>query len=191
MDSMHRKIAILEQLKAGELEIALKQIAEFQIKLKTSDFDQINTVLKKEVKQSISTEDFRGAKRFKRLIKAIKSLGKYGPDPANILDPVLLPEGYNGKILLISVSGGIMLNTVILRSGDLWHSEILRETREEIKDLGLVSSQAYPLGGAWARFEKGGAILIWGTSDQYGACDKDTAAQLLKMFYPDIEIKVE
>ena len=191
MDSIHRKIAILEQLKAGKLETALKQIAKFQIKLKTSDLDQIITLLEKEVKQSISTEDFRGAKRFKRLIRAIKSLSKHGPDPANILDPVILPDGYNGKILLISISGGIIENTVILRSGDLWHHEILREAREEIKDLGLVNSEAYPLGGAWARFEEDGCILIWGTSDQFGACDKDTASRLLKVTHPNKQIKIE
>jgi hypothetical protein len=96
------------------LEIELKEagLCPFiYLKVKSSDLDQIITLLEKEVKQSISTEDFRGAKRFKRLIRVIKSLSKYGPDPANILDPVILPEGYNGKILLISVAGGIIQNT--------------------------------------------------------------------------------
>jgi hypothetical protein len=191
MKSTQRKSDILERLKAGELEAALKQIADFQVRLEASDFDRIVSLLEKELKQCVSEEQFRSAKRLKRIIDAISSLRKSDADPSTILDPALLPEGYNGKILLISVSGGIMQNTVILRSGDLWHSEILRETREEIKDLGLVSSGAYPLGGAWAHFEKDGAILIWGTSDQYGACDKETAAQLLKKIHPDKEIRVE
>ena len=96
-----------------------------------------------------------------------------------------------GKILLLSVTGGAIENTVILRSGDLWHSEILRETQAEIKDLGLVSSDAYPLGGAWARFEKDSSIIIWGTSDQFVACDKETAAKLIKIAYPDKELLIE
>ena len=191
MQKTDRKSAVLEQLQAGELEAALKQIAEFQVKLKASDFDGIAALLAEDLERSISEEDYRAAKRFKRLIGAVKSLSKYGPDPAKILNPVILPDGYNGKILLISVSGGIIENTVILRSGDLWHSEILREAREEIKDLGLVKSEAYPVGGAWARFQEDGCILIWGTSDQYGACDKQTAARLLKVIYPDKQIKIE
>jgi hypothetical protein len=121
----------------------------------------------------------------------MKSLRRHGPDPACILEPVILPEGYHGKILLLSVSGGIIEYTVILRSGDLWHSEILRETQEEIKDLGLISSEAYPLGGGWARFENDESILIWGTSDQFGACDKEAAAQLLKITHPHKAIKIE
>ena len=167
------------------------EVAHDHVRLESSDFDRIVSLLAEDLKHSTSEEDFRATKRLKRITNAITSLRKHGPDPSNILNPALLPEGYHGKILLISVSGGIMQNTVILRSGDLWHSEILRETREEIKDLGLVSSGAYPLGGAWARFDMGGAILIWGTSDQYGACDKETAAQLLKKAYPDKQIRIE
>jgi len=89
------------------------------------------------------------------------------------------------KKLLISVSGGIIGDSVILRSGDLWHSEILRETEAEIQDLGLVNSEVYPLGGAWARFENDDTILIWGSSDQFGACDKEFAAEMIGKAYPE------
>ncbi|MBW2441976.1 MAG: hypothetical protein JRH12_15965, partial [Deltaproteobacteria bacterium] len=44
---------------------------------------------------------------------------------------IILPEGYNGKILLVSVSGGGIPKSVLLRSGDLWHREILRNTAAE------------------------------------------------------------
>lgn len=191
MQLQNRKSTILEHLKAGELEVALKQIAEFQVTLKSSDFDPILTRLKIDLKQQVSTEQFRSANRLNRIITALKSLQQQGPDPACILDPVILPQGYHGKILLVSVSGGIIQNSVILRSGDQWHNEILRETQAEIKDLGLISSDAYPLGGAWARFEKDGSILIWGTSDQFGACDKETAAQLVRNTYSDRNISIE
>jgi len=50
-----------------------------------------------------------------------------------LIPPVILPEGYNGKILLVSVSGTMILKTVVLRSGDLWHREILRNTENEIR----------------------------------------------------------
>jgi hypothetical protein len=191
MQPKNRKSTIIEHLKAGELEVALKQIAEFQVTLKSSDFDPVLTLLKADLKQHVSKEQIRSASRLNRIITALKSLQQHGPDPACILDPVILPQGYHGKILLVSVSGGIIDSSIILRSGDQWHNEILLETQAEIKDLGLISSDAYPLGGAWARFEKDGSILIWGTSDQFGACDKETAAQLLKVIYPDKKIKVE
>jgi len=191
MPPTNKKLAILEHLKAGALEVALKQIAEFQVSLKPSDFNPVLTLLKADLKQHASEKQFRSANRLNRIITALKSLQQHGPDPACILDPVIVPHGYHGKILLVSVSGGIIENCVILRSGDQWHNEILRETQAEIKDLGLISSDAYPLGGAWARFENDGSILIWGTSDQYGACDKETAAQLLKKKYPDKEIRIE
>lgn len=178
-------------LKAGELETALRQIAEFQIRLKASEFDRIVLFLEEDLKRCVFKEDFRAAKRLNRIISAIRSLRKDGTDPANILDPVILPEGYSGKILLLSVTGGIIENTVILRSGDLWHNEILRETQQEIKDLGLTSSDAYPLGGAWARLENDDSITIWGTSDQFGACDKETAIKLIGKIYPDKKISIE
>lgn len=191
MQPTNRKLSILEHLKAGELEVALKQIAEFQVTLKPSDFDPVLTRLKADLKQHVSKQQIRSANRLNRIITALKSLQQHGPDPACILDPVILPQGYHGKILLVSVSGGIIGNSVILRSGDQWHNEILRETQAEIKDLGLISSDAYPLGGAWARFQKDGSILIWGTSDQFGACDKETAAQLVRNAYSDRNISIE
>ena len=181
----YREITILEHLRAGGLEIALKQIAAFQVKLKSSDIDQVIEFLKKDLKQTVSKEQTRSAKRLKRLIDALQSLHMHGPDPANLIAPVILPEGYNGKILLLSVSGGVIGDSVILRSGDLWHSEILRETEAEIQDLGLLSSEVYPLGGAWARFENDDTILIWGSSDQFGACDKEFAAEMIGKEYPE------
>jgi hypothetical protein len=111
MQPIHRKLAILDYLKAGELEVAHKQIAKFQAKLKTSDVEQ-----------------------------AI---------------------------------------------------EILRETQEEISDLGLVHTDVYPLGGAWARFENDSSILIWGISDQFGACDKELAAEMIRKECPEKEIKIK
>ena len=89
------------------------------------------------------------------------------------------------------MSCGIIENCVILRSGDLWHSEILREAQGEIRDLGLVTTEVHPFGGAWARFENDDTILIWGRSDQYGACDKEVAAELIRKVYPDKKINFE
>ncbi len=191
MDSGIKKSAILELFKAGEFEVALMQIDESKVRLEKPDYDQIISFLERELERDVSNQQIRFAKRLARIMHSVKSFRTHGLDPSKILEPVILPDGYHGKILLLSVSGGVLENNVILRSGDLWHSEILRETQEEIKDLGLVNSDAYPLGGAWARFENDSSIVIWGTSDQFGACDKEAAAQLIKTVYPDKEILIE
>ena len=185
-----KKPEVLDYLKAGELESAFNKMAVFRVELKSSDFDEVIAHLKEKSAQALSREQIRPAKRYSRIIDALQSLQCSGPDPTNLIAPVILPQGYNGKILLASVTGGIIEDNIILRSGDLWHSEILRETQAEIKDLGLINAEVYPLGGAWARFEDDD-IIIWGSSDQYGACDKKFAAELIRKVYPDRKIGFE
>ena len=107
------------------------------------------------------------------------------------IDPVLLPEGYNGKILMVSVSGEGIKKTVLLRSGDLWHREILRNTETEIKNLGFDKARVHERGGALVRFEPNGAITIYGASQEFGACDKDYAAQLVKEAFPGRTVRVK
>jgi hypothetical protein len=103
---------------------------------------------------------------------------------------VILPEGYNGKILLVSVSGDGIENLVILRSGDLWHREILRNTEQEIRDLGFKNARVHALGGAHLRFEPDGTIVIHGFSQQYGACDKAHAAELVRAAFAGRRVEV-
>ena len=102
-----------------------------------------------------------------------------------------LPEGYVGKILMVLLTGGGFDDAVCLRSGDGWHREILHNTRAEIADLGFPDAQAHPLGGAHAGFESDGSVLIWGTSDEFGCCDKDLAARLVARAYPERTVRIE
>ena len=92
-----------------------------------------------------------------------------------LIPTVVLPERYCGKILLVSIAVGAE-RIVVLRSGDLWHREILRNTEAEILALGISGARIDELGGAHLRFEADGSILIWGGSDAYGACDHEYAA---------------
>jgi hypothetical protein len=101
-----------------------------------------------------------------------------------LIPPAILPEGYNGKILLVSVSSAAIDKTVILRSGDLWHREILRNTENEIRNHGIADAQVHQLGGAMVRFEPDGTIFIYGRSQQFGACDKAYAAELVRDLFP-------
>ena len=107
-----------------------------------------------------------------------------------LIPEVILPEGYNGKILLVSVSGDGIEKSVLLRSGDLWHREILRNTEAEIKNLGFENARVHELGGALARFEANGAITIYGASEEFGACDKKFAEKIIKKKYKDRTIRI-
>lgn len=104
-----------------------------------------------------------------------------------MIPAVVLPEGYRGKILLVSITVGTE-RMVVLRSGDLWHREILRNTEAEIRALGLPGARIDELGGAHLRFEVDGSILIWGGSDEFGVCDHEYAAALLKTVWPERKI---
>jgi hypothetical protein len=103
--------------------------------------------------------------------------------------PVILPEGYNGKILSISVTAARVGKRVVLRSGDLWHREILRNTENEISALG-IDAQVHPLGGALLRFEPDGSIIISGSSHEFGSCDKAYAARLVQEAFPASRVEV-
>jgi len=107
-----------------------------------------------------------------------------------LIPEVILPEGYNGKILLVSVSGEGIEKTILLRSGDLWHREILRNTEAEIKTLGYENVRVYELGGALVRFEPDGTLTIYGASEEFGACDKEYTAEIIKRKFRDRAIKI-
>ena len=126
-----------------------------------------------------------------RRAAALNGLLVHGPHPTRVVAETELPEGYVGKILLVLIRGGGFDDTVCLRSGDDWHREILRNSRAELADLGFPDAQAHSLGGAHAGFESEGSILIWGTSDEYGCCDKEIAARLIARAYPERTVRVE
>ncbi len=138
---------ILTHFKEGKLELAAKAIEEFQMNLGEFDFVLLIDYFKTQIKLSLSEGEIREATRFKRRLAAIIILRDYGFDSRKLIPELILPEGYKGKIILISISGGLIEPMVCLRSGDLWHREILREVEEEIKDIGLVSTFVYEIGG--------------------------------------------
>jgi hypothetical protein len=106
-----------------------------------------------------------------------------------MIPAVILPAGYRGKILLVLVVVGEK-SLVVLRSGDLWHREILRNTQAEVFGLGLKDAQVHELGGAFLFFEADGSIRIGGGSDEFGACDLDYAAALVKAARPGCTVMV-
>ncbi|HSM90925.1 MAG TPA: hypothetical protein VLT56_12980 [Desulfobacterales bacterium] len=131
------------------------------------------------------------ARRMARRAAALNGLLVHGPDPTQMVAETELPEGYAGKILLVLLTGGSFADMVCLRSGDDWHREILHNTRAEIADLGFPDARVHPLGGAYAGFDSDGSIVIRGTSDEFGCCDKDLAARLIARAYPGRMVTIE
>jgi hypothetical protein len=131
------------------------------------------------------------ARRMARRAAALNGLLVHGPHPAKLVAETELPEGYVGKILMVILTGGGLDGAVCLRSSDGWHREILHNTQAEIADLGFPDAQAHPLGGAYAGFASDGSIVIWGTSDEFGCCDKDLAARMIARAYPGRTVTIE
>ena len=104
--------------------------------------------------------------------------------PQQSIASVDLPGGYHGKVLLVQIVGGRADGLVCLRSGDDWHREILRNAKEEIQDLGFENADVVPLGGAWVQFEPEGTITVYGSSEEFGPCDKKLAADLISHAFP-------
>ena len=110
-------------------------------------------------------------------------------DIEEMIPKVILTDGYRGKILLVLIIRGEN-SMMALRSGDLWHREILRNTQAEMVRIGLADVRVEEMGGAYLCFEADGSIRIWGGSDDFGACDLDYAAALLSAARPGCRVVV-
>lgn len=144
-----------------------------------------------QARRSRAAGEIGEAMRLARRAAALSGLLAHGPDPARVVAEVELAEGYRGKILLVLLKGGVFEGALCLRSGDDLHREILHNTQAEMKDLGFTHTQVYPLGGAYAGFDSDGGIVIWGTSDEYGCCDKEEASRMIARAYPGKPIRIE
>jgi hypothetical protein len=136
--------------------------------------------------------EVRSALRLERRAWALDIYKVHGLDVDRLIGTVDFNEGYEGKILMVRITGKYIpgMGRLCLRSGDDWHHEILRNTEMEIMDLGFETAVTTPLGGAHIRFEAGGAMLF-GSSDTYGACDKRLAAQLISAAFPRLQVMTD
>jgi hypothetical protein len=110
--------------------------------------------------------------------------------PGSLIAPVpavVLPEGYKGKIMLLSVSAGGQ-RVVVLRSGGPWHRDILSGFKAEIESLGLPGAQVREHGGAFLSVEADGSISLWGRSDEFGRCDLRRVKALVSAVWPDRQV---
>lgn len=181
---------IQDLIGAGRLESAWDMIKKNDISLDDLDYQEAFKGLESNLHLAIAKGDIRTANRLKRRIQSLTTFRRFGFVPQKLMSLVDLREGYHGKVLLVHIVGGRTNGLVCLRSGDDWHREILHNTREEIQDLGFETSQVTPMGGAWVQFDPEGTIQIHGSSDEFGGCDKNVAAELIRRAFPDKKIYI-
>ncbi len=196
--------ALIEALRTGQIGGAALDVFENEPLPAASPLRKLENVILTPHTAGEPDALFFQKKRFQFFAENIARVSA-GIPPLNELQPltegqkknrktipaVILPEGYNGKILLASVSGDGVEKMVILRSGDLWHREILRNTEQEMRNLGYSNARVHELGGAHLRFEPDGSIVIHGTSQQFGACDKVYAAELVRAAFAGRRVEVK
>ena len=184
------KATVLDHIRMVRLESASAAMKAFHVALSGSDFEPIIESFKTAAERERSNGEIRSANRLDRRKEAVAVFRDHGLDSKRLIAPAKLPEGYNGKILLMAVSGGVLNGLVCLRSGDDWHREILTDTREEILDLGFESALVDPVGGAFVRFDDNGSIEVYGISDEFGGCDKQEAAGLIRQTFPGRKVVI-
>jgi len=184
------KATVLDHIRMVRLESASAAMKAFHILLSGSDIEPIIESFKAAAERERSKGEIRSANRLDRRKKAVAVFRDHGLNPKRLFAPAKLPEGYNGKILLMVISGGALNGRVCLRSGGDWHREILTGTQEEIQDLGFENAFVDPVGGAFVRFDDSGPIEIYGISDEFGGCDKQSAADLTRQAFPGRKVVI-
>lgn len=188
---MTDKNSVIQFLVVGDLESAETLLNETGISLERSDIDPISRSLAQKAAREHARGEMGLTNRLNRRRLALEDFFTRGLDPERMIPKVIMPDGYQGKILMAYLTGGVADGTACLRSGDQWHREILKATQEEIEDLGFTASTVSPMGGAWVRFKPGRTIEIYGNSDDFGACDMTLAARLIRKAFPDRKVMIQ
>ena len=191
MTPIETRSLILNSLGEGRLESAWELMQANGILRDDLDLSRLMEDLERKISRESARGNVRAVNRLKRRMRSLRVFREHGSVAREMIAPVDLPRGYQGKILLVRIVGGSAHGLVCLRSGDDWHREILQNTREEIQDLGFEKSNVVPDGGAWIRFEADDTIVIHGSSKEFGTCDKQMAADLISSVYPGKNILIQ
>ncbi|MHC1728137.1 MAG: hypothetical protein AB9866_19390 [Syntrophobacteraceae bacterium] len=190
-DALAAKREVLDLFRTGEFEKAIEAGERSGAEIQDLDIYSIMIHLLIHLEKALECDDFTVARQNRLRVQRLLALVEGEFDSNALIAPVVLPEDYSGKILLVSISGGIIGDLVCLRSDDLHHRDILNNTELEIRDLGLHKTRVRELGGAGISNEPDGRIRIWGGSDEFGPCDKNIVAALIKLVNPEKRIVIE
>ena len=177
-------------LLAGDLEGAAEAAGSRLGRVAAAELNRLAVSLARQEAARRAAGEIRESLRLARRRRALLVFKDHGLDVDRLLPAVRLAPGYSGKIILAAVSGGAADGRVCLRGGDDWHREILADLRDEVVDAGLSRSQVDELGGARLRLEADGRLFVFGGSEEFGACDKEYAAEIIKKKFRDRMIKI-
>ena len=118
---------VLACLCLGYLESAQHLLQQAHVAPEPQDLDAILQDLESQAATEQAQENPRQANRIHRRLLALNVFREHGLDQERLIQAVDLPEGYAGKILLIDLHGTCSEGGTCLRSGDLWHREILHD----------------------------------------------------------------
>ena len=175
--------AAMYHLHEGNLEEAQTMFRQYRASLTDQDYKEIREKLVSIEKRYVEGNQLKMAATVRQRIRAYDHFIKDGLS-AETVPFVDLPEGYKGKILILEWRGNFYL-----RSGADWHKEIYKKFLQELKIRGF--SKVYETekrGGAYLGFNKEGAIMITGKSEDFGECDKELAKALVRSVYGEREI---
>lgn len=186
------KKTILDWFRTGELERAFDALDHSAVSMLDADIGLLLADFGKALEEAVALGDGQNERKIRHRVSAFTRCLASDFNPSDIVPIISIPPRHRGKILLLSMLGGLLDGLVCVRSNDLYHRDILRNAQLEISDLGLRSTSIHPLGGACLRDGgKDDRVTIWGGSDDFGACDKEFLVELLIPFYPGRAIVIE
>jgi len=185
------KDRVLACFGAGEFEEAVKLLNSSGARIEIPDLKGILVDYEKAAAEALLRDDFEEVRKLRHRTESLQAFCTGGFNPNTLIPKVLMTEAYCGKILLVSISGGVIDEMICLRSNDLHHRDILRNAELALRDIGLHGSRARELGGAYVSNEIDGHTCIRGGSDEFGACDKNLAAVLIMSMYPNKTIFIQ
>ncbi len=103
-----RKKALFDCLETMQLERAVAMMRKTPIHFKWIEFEAILKPMFSRLDQARQAGLTGDVQRWERRIHAISGLREHGPDPLKMILVSDLPEGYNGKILLVHLAGGVV-----------------------------------------------------------------------------------
>ncbi len=183
--------ALARCLASGDLEGAAERAGSHPGARVAAEVDRLALALAGGEADRRGAGQTREAERLARRRRALLIFRDHGLDLDRLLPVVRFLPVSRGKILLAAVSGGAAHGRVCLRGGDDWHREILAGFREEVRDAGLRRARADGAGGAWVRIEAHGGICVFGGSEEFGECDRELAAEMIRAAFPGRVVTVQ
>ena len=122
---------------------------------------------------------------------ALQHFLKTGATTESIASVMNLEPGYSGKVILVSVEGTRSVARGYYQPKDEFHSAILRGFEREMELRGLERLALTEVKGAHIRIpvEIEKPIVIHGKSEDYGECDKQELAALIRSAFPGREVE--